>query len=130
MAPKRHAPRYCSECGIVLPSTSRAYAEICGGWAIEHEGGGAHNVQFAIYTGRILCAVHFEEQRPRPSRPILRKLCVRCDAAPVRFRQILHAWTQLPSAKALHDPQYSALALCRECWLTGMEGEQLALFDA
>lgn len=129
MGPKRYASRYCSECGIVLPATSRAYAEIATGWAVEHEGGGAHNVQYAEYTGRILCAFHFEEQRPHNARPILRRLCVRCDAAPVRYRQILSAWTQLPATKAVHDAVYSPLALCRECWTKGMEGEQLALFN-
>lgn len=128
--PLRHATRYCSECGTVLPVTSRAYAEIEQGWAIEHESGGAHNVQFATYTGRILCATCFQSQRPRPSRPVLRKLCVRCDEAPVRYRQILHGWTVLPKTNVIHDGRYSALALCRECWLTGMEGEQMTLFDA
>ena len=128
--PLRHASRYCSECGIVLPPTSRAYAEISSGWAIEHEGGGAHNVRYAEYTGRVLCALHWNEQRPPATRLLLRKVCVRCNSAPVRFRQILHAWTQLPATKAVHDPTYSPLALCAECWANGQEGEQLALFDA
>lgn len=128
---RRYATRYCSQCGTVLPSTSRAYAEIEAGWAIEHEGGGAHNVQYAEYTGRILCRTCFEEQRPRyRPRVVLRKVCVRCDSAPVRYRQILSGWTQLPATKALHDATYSPLALCLKCWRKDMEGEQMSLFDA
>ena len=130
MATKRYASRYCSECGIILPATSRAYAEIDGGWAVEHESGGAHNVQHATYTGRVLCALHFEEQRPEKFRGALFRTCVDCLAAPVRYRQILHAWTQLPATKAVHDGSYGALALCRKCWLRRMEGEQMTLFDA
>jgi hypothetical protein len=128
--PKRYAARYCSECGIVLPSTSRAYAELDGGWAVEHGSGGAHNVRHPLFTGRVLCAVCFDAQRPPKSRAILYSVCLDCETEPVRFRQIRHAWTQLPATKSVHDATYGNLTLCADCWAKRMEGVQLGLFDA
>lgn len=128
--PPKHRARYCSECGTVLPATSRAYAELCGGWAVEHERGGAHNVMHPEFTGRVLCALHFEAQRPPKSRALLFRTCVDCEERPVKYRKIHHAWTQLPATKSVHDAHYGHWALCEPCWLIRMEGVQLGLFDA
>lgn len=125
----RSAPRYCSECGILLPGARKAYGELEGGWAVEHEGGGAHNVYMPAFTGRVLCPLCFDAHRPPKSRRFLRAVCDECCEAPVRLRQISHAWTQLPATKSVHDARYGPLALCEPCWLKRMQGEQLALFD-
>lgn len=125
----RGAVRKCSKCDMALPQGRKIYAEIEGGWAIEHDSGGAHNVRHPIFTGYLLCAMCFQRQRGEKVRQILRPLCTDCHQAPVRLRQIIQGWTQLPATKAVHDAHYGALHLCGPCWLKRMEGEQLALFD-
>lgn len=125
---KRAPARYCTYygCGILL---IRGYAELDGGWAVAHEGGGAHNVLHPHSTGRVFCGLHFNAQRPPKSRAVVPSVCTDCHEAPVRYRQLLHAWTQVPATKAVHDPKYGALHLCEPCFIKRLSGEQLVLFD-
>ena len=131
MPPRRAVPR-CSNpgCLLILPKSIRHFAELDGGWAIEHASGGAHGIHLPHWTGRRLCRYCFMEQRPPKARGVLRAVCDDCAAAPVKYRQIAHAWTELPKANDVLDARYSALALCEPCFVSRLEGEQLRLFDA
>lgn len=127
--PRREGLRHCSRCYVDLPHGRRIYAEISSGWTVEHESGGAHNVAHAGYTGRILCGLCFDRQRPAKVRPIVPALCTECGEGRATHRQIVYAWVPLPATKSVHDARYGPLHLCRPCWLKAMGGQQMALFD-
>jgi hypothetical protein len=127
---RANAAHVCANCGLSLPKQRKQYAELCGGWAVEHDAGGAHSVHAPHWTGRVLCELCFRKQRPRPITARLRDTCDDCSAAPVSYRQLAHGWTRLPKMNAVFDARYSALALCERCFIKRIEGEQLRLFDA